>query len=163
MQPERRRDLLAGLICMMAGMGVVLEASRYGIGSLGQLGSGFYPAGLGGLLALIGALITAGAFSKTAGEDDVDPLLDGAADLRGPDWRGWSCIIAGVVLFIVCAWATGLASAIFACVFVSALGDRSGSWKGSLILALVMTTFGTVLFGYFLRINMPLWQWPLSP
>jgi hypothetical protein len=42
----------------------------------------------------------------------------------------------------------------------TALGDRTTSLRGSLVLVLCMTLFGTVLFGYLLRIAMPLWQWP---
>jgi len=93
--------------------------------------------------------------------DDAELLLAGGLEpAGGPDWRGWLCIIAGGALFIVFAWLTGLAPAIFACVFVAALGDRTASLRGSLVLALGMTVFGTVLFGYLLRISMPLWHWP---
>ena len=124
---------------MMLGAGAVLEASRYSIGTLKHLGPGFYPALLGTALAVVGAIIAGAALAKPTVEEEADPLLEGSTDQRGPDWRGWGCIIGGVVLFILLAWATGLASAIFACVFVSARGDRSATLKGSFILALVMT------------------------
>jgi hypothetical protein len=65
-------------------------------------------------------------------------------------------------MFIVFAWLMGLAPAIFACVFVGALGDRTATLRGCLILATVMAVAGTVLFGYLLGINMPLWQWPFA-
>jgi hypothetical protein len=165
--PGRRRDALSGIICIVVGLGAVLEASRYTIGSLSRMGPGFYPAVLGALLALVGVMITGAALAFAPAPDDADPLLAGVPGLAGglepasrPDWRGWFCIIAGGVLFIVFASLTGLASAIFACVFVAALGDRTASLRGSLVLALCMTLFGTVLFGYLLRIAMPLWQWP---
>ena len=41
-----------------------------------------------------------------------------------PQWYAWACIIAGPVLFIICGEYGGLIPATFACVFVSALGDR---------------------------------------
>ncbi len=161
LRPWRHRDLVSGLICIALGAGALREASSYGIGSLAQLGPGFYPAVLGGLMALVGLLMTVAALTG-APADDADPILEAGIAQRRPDWRGWSCIIAGVVLFILFAWLGGLAPAIFACVFVAALGDRTASLRGSLLLALAMTLCGTVLFGYFLGINMPLWQWPLS-
>jgi hypothetical protein len=162
MLTARRREFLAGVICAALGVGAVLEASGYSVGSLAQLGPGFYPAVLGGALAVVGVLIAGGALRRAEVAEAADPLLDGEAAAGSPDWRGWGCMISGVALFILFAWATGLASAIFACVFVSALGDRTATLKGSLILALVMTVGGTVVFGYLLTVSMPVWQWPFS-
>jgi Tripartite tricarboxylate transporter TctB family len=151
----RTRDLLAGGLCVAGGIFALLEARKYTIGSIEQIGAGFYPAILGALLALVGLAIVGTTLGTTPEADEADPAFDGP-----PDWRGWSCIVGGVVLFIVFAWLGGLAPAIFACVFIAALGDRTASLKGSLILALGMCVAGTVLFGYLLGINMPLWQWP---
>jgi hypothetical protein len=46
--------------------------------------------------------------------------------------------------------------AVFACVFVCALGDKSGTYKSSAILAFGVTVFGVLLFHYFLGIPFPL-------
>jgi hypothetical protein len=155
MLTARRRDILSGVLCILAGAGAFAEARSYTIGSLARLGPGFYPALLGGLLALVGALIVGVALTFQPVAEDADPLLTGP-----PDWRGAICIIAGGVSFILLAWLAGLAPAIFACVFVAALGDRGGSVRGSLLLALGMTVFGTVLFGYLLKIGIPPIQSP---
>ncbi|MEJ0072041.1 MAG: hypothetical protein WDO24_28685 [Pseudomonadota bacterium] len=53
----------------------------------------------------------------------------------------------------------GLAPGSFACVFVSALGDRTATWKSSLVLAVAVTTFGVILFCYVLQIPMPVFSW----
>ena len=45
-------------------------------------------------------------------------------------------------LFIVFGSVAGMAPATFACVFVSALGDRDSTWKSALILAVLVTVFG---------------------
>jgi hypothetical protein len=153
--PARRRDLLSGGICIVAGIGAFAEANSYTIGSLGKLGPGFYPAVLGALLTLIGILIVGAAVIFAPAAEEADPLLAGL-----PDWRGGACISAGVALFILAAWLFGLAPAIFCCVFTAALGDRTAALRGSFLLALGITVFGTVLFGYLLKISMPLWQWP---
>ncbi len=155
MLSARYRDLVSGMLCTVGGGLVLLEARKDTIGSLASLGPGFYPAILGALLTLVGLLIVGTALATSPATDDAGTELTG-----GPDWRGCACIVGGVVAFIVVAWLTGLAPAIFACVFVGALGDRTASFRGSLILALVMSVVGTVLFGYLLGINMPLWQWP---
>jgi hypothetical protein len=153
----RRRDILAGLLCLAAGLGALSEAWAYSIGSLHQVGPGFYPAILGGLLALVGVLITGSALVGKTSAEAGEALPD------RPDWRGWACITAGVLVFIGLAWTSGLAPAIFGAVFVSALGDRAATLRGSLLLALGMAIAGTMLFGYLLGINMPLWQVPALP
>jgi hypothetical protein len=153
----KRRDVVSGLLCLAAGIGALAEARGYAIGSLNQLGPGFYPAILGGLLALVGLLITASALAGAITSEAGEALPD------GPDWRGWFCITAGVLVFIGLAWSSGLAPAIFGTVFVAALGDRQATLRGSLLLALGMAVAGTVLFGYLLGINMPLWQMPTLP
>jgi hypothetical protein len=155
MLSPRQRDLVSGMLCTVGGGLVLLEARKDTIGSLASLGPGFYPAVLGALLTLVGLLIVGTTLTALPATDD-----GGTEFVGGPDWRGCACIVGGVLAFIVVAGITGLAPAIFACVFVSALGDRTATLRGSLILALVMSVAGTVLFGYLLGINMPLWQWP---
>ena len=51
-----------------------------------------------------------------------------------------------------------MAPATFACVFVSAMGDRSASWKGSFLLALGITVFGVALFSYILKVPFPMFK-----
>jgi len=155
MLSPRQRDLVCGALCIAGGGGVLLEARKDTIGLLASPGAGFYPAVLGVLLTLVGLLIVGTGLTTTPTTDDAGTEVAG-----GPDWRGCACIVAGVVAFIVFAWLTGLAPAIFASVFVAALGDRTASLRGSLVLALAMSVAGTALFGYLLGINMPLWQWP---
>jgi hypothetical protein len=53
----------------------------------------------------------------------------------------------------------GMAPATFACVFVSALGDREATWKSAFILAVLVTLFGVGLFHYLLQIPMPVLEW----
>jgi hypothetical protein len=73
-----------------------------------------------------------------------------------PQWLGWVCILAGPLMFIICG-RFGFIPATFACVFVSALGDRTATWKSALVLAAVVTVFGVAVFSYLLQIPMPLW------
>ncbi|MGA6998310.1 MAG: tripartite tricarboxylate transporter TctB family protein, partial [Pseudolabrys sp.] len=53
----------------------------------------------------------------------------------------------------------GLIPAIFSCVFVASLGDRTAKLKNSLVLAAVVTVFGVGLFSYLLQVPMPLLTW----
>lgn len=148
---QRRRNRLAGALLVLLGVGVILEASRYTIGSVARMGPGFYPALLGAILVLTGVLIAVTTGEPDAGEDHA---ISGP-----PDWRGWLCIILGVVCFIVLGQYAGFIPATFACVFISALGDRSSSLRGSALLAVVVTVLGTLVFCYALQLQIPMLRW----
>lgn len=148
MKLVQHRDYYAGALVMLLGAGAAVVGSRYEIGSLRRMGPGFFPTVLGILLAFIGVLIAGSAsFSATTGVPE--------ASMR-PDWRGWFCIVAGAGLFIALASHAGLVPATMACVFVAALGDRTNRWKEALLLAIGVTFFGTLIFSYVLRIQIPM-------
>jgi uncharacterized membrane protein YhdT len=130
---------------LLLGVGAAVTGSGYKFGSLARMGPGFMPVVLGIVLAFIGILI-AGTALASSEPDDAKFLPD------NPQWFGWACIIAGPILFIILGHYGGMIPAIFGCVFVSALGDRTATYKSSLILALGVTVFGVLLFHYLLNI-----------
>jgi hypothetical protein len=113
------------------------------------MGPGFMPVVLGCVLAFLGILIAGTAL--TSSEPDESHFLP-----DNPQWFGWLCILGGPVLFIILGLYAGMIPAVFVCVFVCALGDKTATYKSSLILAAGVTVFGVVLFHYLLSIPFPL-------
>jgi hypothetical protein len=149
------RDYFAGALCILIGIFVVIQGNQLSVGTLSNMGPGYYPTALGLLLALVGAMIAGTAiFGAPTNDDD---LIEAPTPDK-PDWRGWGCIISGAVSFVVLAKYTGLLLATFACVFLSAIGDRKATFKTCSILALGVTIFGVALFHFGLKINLPLWR-----
>ena len=149
---RNKRDFYAGLLMALFGLVAALEGGRYNVGTLMQMGPGFFPIALGVLLVLLGILIAGtGLATPDPGGERILP--------DNPQWRGWACIIAGPLLFMLLGQYGGLIPATFACVFVSALGDRTATLKGSLTLAAAITAFGAVLFSYILHVPLPLLRW----
>lgn len=142
------RDYFAGALMVLIGLVTIQDGVRYAMGTLLKMGPGYFPVALGCLLIFLGILIAGTASTGEQEEDDTAPLR--------PEWRGWSCIIAGPVLFIILAKVSGMLPAAFACVFVSALGDRNTTLRGAVILAACVSVFGVVLFHYLLKIPMPI-------
>src|SRR4029077_14763082 len=104
---------------------------------------------VGVILMLLGVLIARPAIATLArGPERILP--------EPPECWGLFCILAGPVLFIVFGEYGGMAPATFACVFVSALGDRTATWKSSFLLALGITVFGCALFSYVLHVPFPI-------
>ncbi len=140
-----KRDYYAGGLMLLLGVGAAVTGSGYKFGTLARMGPGFMPVVLGVVLAFLGILIAGTAL----GSPDADDKKFLPAN---PQWFGWFCILAGPVLFIILGHYGGMIPAVFACVFVCALGDKTATYKSSLVLASGVTVFGVLLFHYLLNI-----------
>jgi Tripartite tricarboxylate transporter TctB family len=144
-----KRDYYAGGLMLLLGVGAAVTGAGYKFGSLARMGPGFMPVMLGIVLAFLGILIAGTALGST--EPDNKKFLP-----DNPQWFGWLCILGGPVLFIILGEYGGMIPAVFACVFVCALGDKTATYKSSAILAAGVTVFGVLLFHYLLSIPFPL-------
>jgi hypothetical protein len=147
-----KRDFYAGGLMVLLGLGVALKGSTYRAGSLMHMGPGFLPTALGVLLVMLGIAIAIAAMSPSTGEDEH--ILP-----EHPQWWAWFCILMSPVLFIFFGRYFGMAPGTFACVTIAALGDKDATWRGTLILASIVTVFGCALFSYFLQVPMPILTW----
>jgi uncharacterized membrane protein YhdT len=148
---QLKRDYYAGGLMVVLGTGAAVIGTGYKFGTLARMGPGFMPVVLGIALAFMGVLIAGAAL--TSSEPDNSKFMP-----ENPQWFGWACIVAGPVLFIVLGNYAGMVPAIFACVFVCALGDKRATYKSSAILAAGMTVFGVALFHYLLAVPFPLFH-----
>jgi hypothetical protein len=151
-----RRDFCAGGLMILFGLVAAVNGPNYRVGTLMHMGPGFMPTVLGIILVLLGIAIAGTAAAVTAEQDSDENILP-----PNPQWLAWLCILSGPLMFIIFGSIGGMAPATFACVFVSALGDREATWKTSLILAAAMTVFGVLLFHYLLQVPMPVLEWRL--
>jgi hypothetical protein len=155
-KPRARRfngDYCGGAAVVLLGTGAALEAKTYGLGTLSQMGAGFFPFMVGVLLAIMGLVIIAGV-TRTPRTDDTRQQAQ-----QPPEWRGWICIILGIVAFVVLGQYGGLLPASVAIVFISALGDRTNTVKSALMLALVTLVIAIVIFWWALQLQLPLFTW----
>ena len=144
------KDVWAGVVIALVGSSFAVQSARYRIGTLLEMGPGYFPAALGIIFAIVGATIAVGGFLKSAAE---------VRQRRAPDWRVWFLVIAAVIAFIVLGAQLGLAAAAFAIVFISALADRENTWKSAAILAVAMAVVSAVIFWWALKLQFPLWHW----
>lgn len=148
----KKKDSYAGLAMTLLGAGVTLNSTTYRLGTLMHMGPGMFPLILGILLTFVGILIFVSGL--------ITPLKEGERVLpESMEWRGWGCILAGPLMFILFGEFFGMVAATFTCVFVSALGDRTATLKGSALLAACITVGGAVLFSYVLKVPFPLFRW----
>ncbi len=143
------RDRVGAALLILLGVGIVAEGLTLRIGTAVHMGPGFMPVVYGLLIALIGVAIGLAAGPKDFGDETTNPVA----------WRGWLCILGGVVAFVVVGVYGGLAPATFAAVFLSALGDRSNSVRDAAMLAAAMVVLAVLLFSYGLKLQLPLFAW----
>jgi hypothetical protein len=155
------KDHYGGALLVVVGAAVVVAGVGYGMGTLRQMGSGFFPVVLGVLMLLVGVALLATARRASGGVADAVPVAAEMVHLTGPvvQWRGWLCILGGVLSFAVLGAHGGLVPASFAAVFIAALGDRANSWRAAAALAATMTTMGVLVFHFGLHLLLPLFNW----
>lgn len=148
----KKRDFYAGSLTVLLGAAVALDSTTYDLGTMTHMGPGMFPLMLGIVLTFVGVLIFGTALATPLGDDEH--ILP-----KQKEWRGWFCILAGPILFIIFGEFFGMAPATFVCVFVSGLGDRTSTLKSSLALAAGVTFFGCLLFSYLLQLPFPIFRW----
>jgi putative tricarboxylic transport membrane protein len=153
-----RRDYFAGLLVCSVAIFMGYFATTYNVGSIRNIGPGFFPFFLSIALFIVGLLIAVNAAPNSApvssDTESLDHFAEGASQY--PDIRGGIAIVLGMVAFVLLTQTLGFVAGTFACVFIAALGDRSASLLGSVLLAALVTVCGAGIFIYFLKLNLPL-------
>jgi hypothetical protein len=151
MKPLRQynKDRVSGVVLLVLGIAIVAQGLEYRMGALTRMGAGFIPVVLGTLLALVGVAIWVTA----------EPGDFGTAKSMPTEWRGWLCVLGGVLAFVVFGTYGGLVPATFLSVFIAALGDRGSSVRVAALLAAGITVAGVLIFVYGLSMTFPLFTW----
>lgn len=144
------KDYYGGALMLVIGLLAIYQGLTYKIGTLSRMGPGFFPVAVGAVLSLMGVLIALGARRAAQAGGDTS---------QSPEWRGWLCIVAGIVAFIALGKYGGLLPATFAVVFVSALGDRQNTVRDAMLLSLGVCTVAVVVFWWALKMQFPLFAW----
>jgi hypothetical protein len=151
MKPWRQwnKDRVSSALLIVLGGGIVAQGLTYRMGEMTRMGAGFIPVVLGTLLLLVGLAIGITAEVGDFGDEKSAPT----------EWRGWLCILGGVVAFVVLGHYGGLVPAAFFAVFISAMGDRGNTPLHAAMLAAAITAGGVLIFSVGLKMQFPLFTW----
>ena len=148
MKVKSQRDFWSGLLFVAIGIGFAWGATNYNFGSSARPGPGYFPFGLGVLMAALGSIVL--FKSLTIETADGDPVGAFA-------WRPLIFIVATVAVF---GWALphlGMFIALPILVLVAALAGDEHHWGESLISAVVLTVGSWFIFIWGLSLTIPLW------
>ena len=148
MKIKSQKDFWSGLMFIVIGIAFAWGAMSYNFGSSARPGPGFFPFGLGVLMAILGATVLFKAL--------VIETEDG--ELIGPwAFRPLLIVMASVALFGFTLPLLGMAVALpILIVMVSLAGDEF-HWKDAIISVLVLTVGSWFIFLYGLKLVIPLW------
>lgn len=150
MRIKSQKDFWAGLMFVALGLLFAWGATEYSFGTAARPGPGYFPFGLGLLLAMLGALVLLSALTlETEDGDRVGRFA----------WRPLLFIVGAVVLFGVLLPRLGLIISLPILIFVAALGGDEFHWGEALIAAAVITTMSYGIFIWGLGLTIPVWPW----
>ena len=150
MKIKSQRDFWSGLMFIVVGLGFSWGATAYNFGTSARPGPGYFPFGLGLLLAVIGAVVLFTAL--TIETDDGDPVGKFA-------WRPLAMLVGTVALFGWTLPHLGLFIALPILVVLAALAGDEFHWVEALLSAVALTIFSWFAFSYGLGLTIPLKPW----
>jgi len=148
MKIKSQRDFVSGIALMIVGAAFAAGATHYDFGSSIRPGPGYFPFGLGILLAILGLFIL---YSSLAHDrENGDPI--------GPiPWRPLFCVVGAIVFFGFSLTRLGFLISFPIMIVMTAAGSREFAWRDALLNAGVLTVVSYLLFIYGLQLNIPLW------
>lgn len=148
MKIKSQKDFWAGLMFVIAGLGFTWGAQYYSFGTSARPGPGYFPFGLGLILAALGALTLFEAL--TIETEDGEPVGRFA-------WKPLVTILVAVVLFGLLLPRLGMALTIPVLVFISSLAGDEFHWRDAIINSVVLAIGSWAIFILGLKLVIPLW------
>lgn len=148
MKIKSQKDFWAGIMFIAVGVAFAWGALSYSFGNSARPGPGYFPFGLGVILAVLGALVLFGAL--TIETEHGDPIGKIA-------WRPLGIVVGSVGLFGVLLPWLGMAVALPVLVVTSAMAGDEFHWGEALLSAAVLTVGSWFIFIYGLGLTIPLW------
>lgn len=153
MKIKSEKDFWAGLMFMATGLGFAGGATNYSFGSSARPGPGYFPFGLGILLAILGAFIV--FESLTVSTRDGEKI--GAFP-----FKPMFLIILAVAVFGVTLPLLGMVIALPLLILISSLAGDEFKLTEVILVAVVLTVGSWLVFIRGLNLVIPLWPSFLS-
>jgi hypothetical protein len=143
---EKPRDVIGGVLVIGIGAGFLLFGRELEMGTSFRMGPGYFPTILSVLMILLGLAMVALAWRRPAQEDAIGQV----------PWLAMALVVVPVVLFGLCLRALGLLPILVVVVLATAWASRYASFSASVVLALGIATFCSLLFIQALGLPLPL-------
>jgi hypothetical protein len=146
MRMKSERDFWSGLMFIVVGIAFAWGATTYSFGTSARPGPGYFPFGLGILLAVLGAMVL---FKSLTVETEDGEKVGAFA------WKPLFVVLASVALFGFILPRLGMLISLPLLVLLSSWASDEFSWKGSLVTAAILTVMSWVIFVKGLALTIP--------
>jgi len=141
------REIIGGLLVVAVGLCFAIGAFHFRMGTVMNMGPGFFPLATGIITTVLGIVIVIVAFKSSEVFNDVE-------------WRPMVGVLAGIAGFAAMIGKFGLIPAMLLGVALSAPGDRTSRWVPTAIVAVVAAVGAWLVFSVGLGLQMPGLKWP---
>lgn len=139
------KDFWSGVMFVAFGLGFVVFARSYDMGTAARMGPAFFPMVLGGLLFAIGVIVAIKGLSARAEEHRVDKF----------HFKPLLLVLGAVVAFGLLLRPAGMLVALTTLVFVSSLGGDEFRLRDVLLLTVGLAVLVLAVFIYGLGMTIP--------
>lgn len=148
MKIKSQRDFWSGLMFVSVGIAFAWGATEYSFGSSARPGPGYFPFGLGVMLALLGAMVLFKALTiESAGGDPIGGIA----------WKPLLIIVAAVALFGFALPRLGMALTLPLLIVLASLAGDEFHIGEALLNAALLTLGSWVIFIWGLKLVIPVW------
>lgn len=143
---KRPRDLAAAAVFVLIGIAGLWFGRVYEYGSAAQMGPGYFPMLVSGLLIGLGLIVAVQSV-----------VLAEGPKLAGVNWRGVGLVVGAIIAFGFLIEYAGLVLTTLAAVGIGAYATREAQWRTTIFLALFLAAFCIAVFVYALNQPIPIW------
>ena len=147
LQIRRPKDFYSGLIFVVVGLFALVIGRDYSLGTTTRMGPGYFPALLGWLLTILGAIIALRALWISG--PPVGPI----------GFRPLALILVAMLAFAALLEPAGLVIATVALIGIGCLGSSESRLRESVPLTIALVALALGLFVYGLGLPLKVWPW----
>jgi hypothetical protein len=147
MAVRNKRDFWAGIMFGAIGLLFMVLSRQYTLGTAAKMGPGYFPFMLGGLLLVLGLLVSVASLRKSAQ----------ATELSAIGWREIVLVLAGVVAFAALLPSMGMVVALIALLLIAAVASYEFRLRDTVISIVVLGLLSYGVFVKGLELQFPVW------
>jgi len=139
------KDILAGSVFIAFGLFFAVVSTTYEVGSPVEMGPGYFPLVLGGVLVLLGVVIVAKGFVVGEGEP-----------IGTIPWRSAALIVVAIIFFGATVRGLGLVPSLMVATLLSAFAGHRTGVIPAVVIAGGLTVLCVLIFVVGLQLRVPL-------